>query len=195
MNLLDRAKHAVFEDEGPAETKAKPEPTPAVAYAIPAVAPSYSTATTNSDVYQSICAGSQFEDTESGKVLNKFLGPLAAISDTVMPPAIKVKSAMALAGVSLTPQAVLMEFDNLEVELRGMENTFKSQSEEFSKSEIDDKQKQLVETTQTVARLQMEIAQATQRLQQNTVEFNAAMQRRRMELGNQKSQYETYLKG
>src|SRR5271169_1482197 len=124
--LIESLKHLAFEEE-----PAKPEPESAPAAppaasltfaAAPAAAPPVTYApidagvvADNDEVYQKILSRTDFEGTNVAATIHKFLEPLKAISDTVMPPNIKFKTAVlqAKAQAGLTEDSILATFDTL----------------------------------------------------------------------------------
>jgi DNA repair exonuclease SbcCD ATPase subunit len=203
MSIADKLKHAVFtdEDDAPAKTGGKRAPiigqvaAPVVQNVSDVVAP---------DVYQAIRDGSQFESTDSYNLIQRFMAPLSSIPDSAMSPALKVKTAMlqAAAQSSVSAESILGEFDKIETELKCMADAFDSQCKQFNVAEVEHRNQRLTEIGAQIKALQeeqqklsTEVLQATQHLQQNETNFATAIQRRRMELANQKAQYETYLKG
>src|SRR5208283_3671502 len=101
--LLDSLKHLAFEEE-PAKPApaATPAAAPTVAQAVAAAAPpvAYSlpidagVVPDNDEIYQKILSKTDFESSAAAATIHKFLEPLKAIPDTVMPPNVKFKTAV-----------------------------------------------------------------------------------------------------
>ena len=214
MGLKETLKHTIFTDEeehSGIAAQAKPAspiigqpPQGPTSPTLTAVAPLAGVGETDSGVYDSILAGSRFEDTDSGKLIQKFLAPLSAISDSMMPPAVKFKTAVLQASAQSQTDAsqVLAAFDKIETELQCMEQAFDAQAKQFTCDHIDSRNQRLTEIAKEIEKLQneqselsSEVLHNTAHAQKNASDFTIAMQRRRVELAQQKAQFEAYLKG
>jgi hypothetical protein len=144
--FLDALKHVAFEDE-PAPPEKHTPPPAASSFAAPAfvstpvdAAPSstaYAPPTAyasidagvvpdNDSVYQTLLAKTDFESTTTAGTIHKFLDPLKAIPDTVMPTNVKFKTAVlqASAQAGLTEDGILGTFDTLKAKLQQEKDAF-----------------------------------------------------------------------
>ena len=73
----------------------------------------------NDAIYQTLLAKTDFEGTSTAATIHKFLDPLKAIPDTVMPSNVKFKTAVlqASAQAGLTADGILATFDTLKAKL------------------------------------------------------------------------------
>ncbi|MGA3023786.1 MAG: hypothetical protein ABSF98_03340 [Bryobacteraceae bacterium] len=211
--LLDTIKHLAFEEE---PTKAAPETTPAAA---PAVAPAMTAitppagyplpidtgvASDNDEVYQRILSRTDFEGTDAAATIRKFLDPLKAISDTVMPPSVKFQTAVvqAKAQAGLTEDSILATFDTLKASLQQEEDAFNQKAQQFAAREVKGRQDRIGQITAQITQFQQELAQLSGELVEAQgksthaqSQFVAAVQRRRNEIEQQKAHYTALLKG
>jgi len=211
--FLDSLKHLAFEEEpakpapdatpttvpthAPAMTAA-PEP---VAYSLPIDA---GVVPDNDEVYQKILAKTNFEGTAAAATIHKFLEPLKAIPDTVMPPNVKFKTAVlqAKAQAGLTEDSILATFDTLQASLKQEQDAFEAKAQQFAAREISGRQDRIGQISAQITQLQQELGQLSSELveaqgksthAQN--QFVAAVNRRGSEIEQQKEQYAAMLKG
>jgi hypothetical protein len=220
--FLEAIKHAAFEDE----------PTTPEKSAAPAIAPTFGSDATgtftaaaatasvayspaapidtgtpvadNDEVYQRIFSKTDFEDTDAATTIHKFLDPLKAIADTVMPPNVKFKTAVlqAKAQAGLTEENILSAFDKMTAQLQQEENAFAQKAQQFAAREVAGRQDRIGQITNQIAQLQQELGQLSGELIEAEgkaahaqSQFAAAAQRRSIEIQQQKAQYAALLKG
>jgi hypothetical protein len=219
--FTDTLKHMVFEDE-----PEKPEKTASTTATIPHTSPpaasavqshfappaSYEpaqpidagTVLDNDPVYQRILAKTDFEGTDVAATIHRFLDPLKAISDTVMPPNVKFKTAVvqAQAQAGLTDEAILSAFDKLKALLEQEQQAFETKAQQFAAREISDRQARIAQITSQISELQQELGRLSSELvdaqgkgSHAQGQFSAAAQRRAIEIEQQKAQYAALLKG
>jgi hypothetical protein len=215
--FLDAIKHIAFEDE-PEKTapNAKPAAPPAAA---PTFAPEVTSAASpvvymqpidvgvvpdHDEAYQKILSKTDFEGTDVAATIHKYLEPLKAISDTVMPPNVKFKTAVlqAKAQAGLTEDGILAVFDTLRARLQQEQAAFDEKEKQFVAREITGRQDRINQITAQIAQLQQELAQLSNELvdaqgksTHAQSHFVAATQRRSGEIEQQKAEYAALLKG
>lgn len=218
--FLDALKHVAFEDE-PAQP-AKHTPTPAtsaavatfaspvmesvqpVAYSQPIAAIDAGVVPDNDAVYQTLLAKTDFEGTTAAATIHKFLDPLKAIPDTVMPTNVKFKTAVlqATAQAGLTEDGILAAFDTLKTRLQQEKDAFGGKAQLFASKEVKGRQDQIAQITGQITELQQELARLSNELVEAQgksthaqSQFEAAVARRASELEQQKALYASLLKG
>jgi hypothetical protein len=215
--LLDSLKHLAFEEE-PQAAKPPASPSPpapaAVVSPIPnltAPAPiagypqtlSAGVIPDTDEVYQRLLAKTDFESTEAAATIHKYLQPLAAIPDNVMPPNVKFKTAVvqAKAQSGLTEAGILACFDGLHATLQKEQDAFNVKAQQFTAREIGERQDRIAQITaqigqlqQDLARLSSELLEAQGKAAHAQSQFSAAVQRRGSEIEQQKAQYADLLK-
>ncbi|MGA2886865.1 MAG: hypothetical protein ABSE51_02360 [Terracidiphilus sp.] len=216
--FLNALKEVAFEDEPAPPTKHTPPPA-ASAFSAPAIAPPTATAASSvpyalpidagvvpdSDaVYQTLLSKTDFEATPTAATIHKFLDPLKAIPDTVMPSNVKFKTAViqATAQAGLTEDGILGTFDTLKAKLQQEHDAFGGKAQQFAAREITGRQDQIQKITAQITELQQELAQLSNELvdaqgksTHAQSQFEAAVQRRGSELEQQKALYASLLKG
>jgi hypothetical protein len=217
-SIFDAVKHAVFEDEPePPHTSAAGSPNQA-AFAAPLghsavetppeVSPVHpvesGTVPDDDAVYQRLLAKTNFEATDAATTIHKFLDPLKAIPDSVMPPNIKFKTAVVQAGAQagLTEESILAAFDRLKAQLQLEQDAFADKAHQFEAREIASRQDRIGQISSQISALQQELANLSGELvaaqgksSHVQSQFAAAAQRRAMEIEQQKAQYASLLKG
>jgi hypothetical protein len=217
--FLDALKHVAFEDEPAPPEKhapAPPPPTPSFAqpaYSVPTpAAPAMAYAAPidagvvpdNDAVYQTLLAKTDFEATTAATTIHKFLDPLKAIPDSVMPTNVKFRTAVvqATAQAGLTEDGILGAFDTLKTKLQQEKETFASKAQLFAAHEITGRQDQIQKISEQITQLQQELARLSNELVEAQgkgthaqSQFDAAVQRRSSELEQQKALYASLLKG
>lgn len=224
-SILDAVKHAVFEEE-PEQTH-KPA-APMAAASEPVFAQSSTTAvqpaafqapplattpiqpidsgTVPDDdaVYQRLLSKTNFETTDAATTIHKFLDPLKAIPDSVMPPNVKFKTAVVQAGAQagLTEDSILGAFDHLKGQLQQEQTAFDEKARQFASREVSSRQEritqisaQITELQQELANLSGELVEAQGKATHAQSQFAAAAQRRLIEIEQQRAQYASLLKG
>ena len=158
----------------------------------------------NDAVYQTLLAKTDFESTPTAATIHKFLDPLKAIPDTVMPSNVKFKTAVlqASAQAGLTDESILSTFDALAAKLQQEKDAFGGKSQQFVAHEINGRQDQIQKISQQITQLQQQLAQLSTELVEAQgkgthaqSQFDAAVQRRSSEIEQQKALYASLLKG
>jgi hypothetical protein len=174
---------------------------PPVAYSLPidtGVVPD------SDEAYRRLLSKTDFEGTDVAATIHKFLEPLKAIPDTVMPPNIKFKTAVlqAKAQAGLTEDSILAVFDTLKAKLQQEEDAFNAKAQQFTAREITGRQDHIGQITAQITQLQQQLAQLSGELVEAQgksahvqSQFAAAAQRRGTEIEQQKTQYAALLKG
>ena len=224
--FLDALKQAAFEDEPAQPDKHAPAPPPPAfssppfsqpAFAAPAFAdasaaspapyalPIDAGVVPDSDsVYQTLLAKTDFESSSAAATIHKFLDPLKAIPDTVMPSNVKFKTAViqATAQAGLTEDGILGTFDTLKGRLQQEHDAFGQKAQQFAAREVAGRQdqiqkisEQITELQQELARLSNELVDAQGKATHAQSQFEAAVQRRSSELEQQRALYTSLLKG
>jgi hypothetical protein len=204
--ILDSLKHLAFEEEPEiAKTEAKPEgaaPHPTVTAST--VANGSGIVPGNDEIYKKLLSKTDFEGTEAAATIQKFLGPLAAIPDSAMPPNLKFKTAVlqAKAQAGLTEENILATFDALKATLQKELNSFNTKAQQFVAQDITGRQNRISQITAQITQLQQELAglsselvEAQGKATRAQSQFAAALARRSSELEQQKAQYAALLKG
>lgn len=221
--FLDTIKSVAFEEEPQQPEKHTPAPaapafsTPAFS-APPVAQPLASTDSTvpyalpinagvvpdNDAVYQTLLSKTDFEGTPTAATIHKFLDPLKAIPDTVMPSNVKFKTAViqATAQAGVTEDGILGTFDTLKAKLQQEHDAFGQKAQQFAAREVSGRQDQIQKITQQITELQQELARLSNELvdaegksSHAQSQFEAAVQRRASELEQQKALYASLLKG
>jgi hypothetical protein len=218
-SIFDAVKHAVFEDEpeathipataAPTEApSAHPVATSSAAPASFASSPAQpieTGAVPNDDpVYKKLLAKTDFEGTDVAATIHKYLDPLKVIADSVMPPNVKFKTAVlqASAQAGLNEAVILGAFDRLKAQLQQEQDAFEEKARQFASREVSNRQDRIAQITTQISQLQQELAglsgelvEAQGKATRAQSQFNAAAQRRAIEIEQQKAQYASLLKG
>jgi hypothetical protein len=225
--FLDALKQVAFEDEPPQPDKHAPAPPPPAFSSPPFSAPVFAPTPTSTDaaaaspapyalpveagvvpdndsVYQTLLAKTDFESTPAAATIHKFLDPLKAIPDTVMPSNVKFKTAViqATAQAGLTEDGILGTFDTLKGKLQQEHDAFGQKAQQFAAREVAGRQDQIqkisaqiTDLQQELARLSNELVDAQGKSTHAQSQFEAAVQRRGSELEQQRALYASLLKG
>jgi hypothetical protein len=218
--FLDALKHVAFEDEPAPPAKHAPTPVPSataaaftspvvesaqpLAYAPPIAAIDAGVVPDNDAVYQTLLAKTDFEGTSAAATIHKFLDPLKAIPDTVMPTNVKFKTAVlqATAQAGLTEDGILGTFDTLKAKLQQEKDSFGGKAQLFAAKEVKGRQDEIQQITEQITGLQQELARLSNELVEAQgksthaqSQFEAAVARRASELEQQKALYASLLKG
>ena len=221
--FLDALKQAAFEDEPAQPDKHAPAPAaPAFSsppFSQPVFAPMDASAASQApyalpidagvvpdsdSVYQTLLAKTDFEATSAAATIHKFLDPLKAIPDTVMPSNVKFKTAViqATAQAGLTEDGILGTFDTLKGKLQQEHDAFGQKAQQFAAREVAGRQDQIQKITEQITELQQELARLSNELvdaqgkaTHAQSQFEAAVQRRSSELEQQRALYASLLKG
>jgi len=206
--FLDGLKHMVFEDEPEkTNTSAPASAAPAKAPFVPTAAPTSvptaapnSTGTDGDDAYRRILAKTDFDSTDTGATIQKFLAPLANLP---MDAALKFKTAVAQASAQtgLSADKILATFDGLEAALGKEHDAFTLKAQQFTDREVNGRSQRISEITTQIGKLQQELSelstelvQAQSKASNAEAKFTAALDRRRSEIQQQKAQYAALLK-
>jgi len=216
--FLDTLKSVAFEEDPPKPEQHTPPPA-APAFSAPVISQSaeVSTASTpyalpidagvvpdNDSVYKTLLSKTDFESTPTAATIHKFLDPLKAIPDTVMPSNVKFKTAViqATAQAGLTEDGILGTFDTLKAKLQQEHDAFGQKEQQFEAREVAGRQQQIQKITEQITELQQELARLSNELVEAQgkathaqSQFEAAVQRRASELEQQKALYASLLKG
>ena len=218
--FLDTLKSVAFEDEpAPPEKHSTPPAPPPFAipsYSAPAAAPMDAASPApyalpidagvvpdHDPVYQTLLSKTDFESTPTAATIHKFLDPLKAIPDTVMPSNVKFKTAViqATAQAGLTEDGILSTFDTLKAKLQQEHDAFGVKEQQFVAREITGRQDQIQKISEQITQLQQQLAQLSTELvnaqgkaAHAQSQFEAAVQRRTSELEQQKALYASLLK-
>jgi hypothetical protein len=227
--FLDALKQVAFEDEPAPPEKHTPAPSapsfvapsfsaPEAAPQAPSAyqAPAYPQAPAlsqaidagvvpdNDAVYQTLLSKTDFEGTTTAATIHKFLDPLKAIPDTVMPTNVKFRTAVlqASAQAGLTEDSILGTFDTLKGRLQQEHDAFGQKAQQFAAREVAGRQDQIqkisdqiVQLQQELGRLSNELVDAQGKSTHAQSQFEAAVQRRASEIEQQKALYASLLKG
>ena len=171
----------------------------------PASAPPMSEETEH--VYQRILAKTNFDATQVCATIHKYLDPLSAIPSLDDRTKFKTAVIQAKAQEGLSQEKILATFDGLKVALQNEQESFANSAAATKQREIDDRQKKVQEVTDAIAQKQKEIAQLQQRLSEVTTDlvgaqgkiqraesqFAIAVQRRALEIDQEKAKYVSLL--
>jgi len=221
--FIDSIKHVIIEDDDPkpqGQTQAHPQPhteaAPPVAAPVatstevsyhPASAPPMTEETEH--VYQRILAKTNFDTTQVAATIHKYLDPLSAIPALDERTRFKTAVIQAKAQEGLSQEKILATFDGLKVALQNEQESFANSAAATKQREIDDRQKKVQEVTEAIAQKQKEISQLQQSLSDVTTElvgaqgkiqraesqFAIAVQRRALEIDQEKAKYVSLLQG
>ena len=159
--------------------------------------------------YQRILAKTNFEATQVSATIHKYLDPLSAIPSMDDRTKFKTAVVQAKAQEGLSQEKILATFDGLKVALRNEQDSFAASAEATKQHEIADRQKKVQDITDAIAQKQKEVAQLQQRLTDVTAEltgaqgkiqraesqFTLAVQRRALEIDQEKAKYASLLQG
>jgi hypothetical protein len=216
--FLDALKSVAFEEEPQKPEKNVPAPA-APAFSRPMVSGTDEAAATpapfalpidagvvpdNDSVYKALFSRTDFEGTPTAATIHKFLDPLKAIPDAVMPSNVKFRTAViqATAQAGLAEDGILGTFDTLKAKLQQEHEAFGQKEQQFGAREITGRQEQIQKITEQITDLQQQLAQLSNELvnaqgkaTHARSQFEAAVQRRGSELEQQKALYTSLLKG
>ncbi len=152
------------------------------------------------DFYQKLVARTDFEQTKIAATLHLYLDPLANLPlDATMKFKTAIAQAKAQAGV--TEDAILSAFDDMKTSLSQAQSSFNTKAAAFETTEITARQARLTEIQTQITALQAEQTQVSTDLSEAQAKsartqsgFNSAIQRRSVEIDQQKAQYAAMLK-
>jgi nitrate reductase NapAB chaperone NapD len=159
--------------------------------------------------YQRILAKTNFDATQVAATIHKYLDPLAAIPSLDERTRFKTAVVQAKAQEGLSQEKILATFDGLKVALQNEQQSFAASADATKQHEIADRQKKVQDITDAIAAKQNEISQLQQRLSDVTTElvgaqgkiqraesqFTIAVQRRALEIDQEKAKYVSLLQG
>lgn len=208
MPFIDLIKKAIFEDEPQAQQPAKSGPAP-TSGRVPQSAPaaSYVPLTgRDNQFYARLAKQTDLSAVPELAKIEQYAAPLAAV---ITDKSLRYKAALATAQAQggLTKDAILRGFDTLLSVLDSSATTFDRQTSEVGKAEVDSKLAQINEMNEAVQQKQKEIADLQQQVKsaQSQVEvsrsklqdakssFASALDRRRVEIQQQRKEFETIL--
>lgn len=157
--------------------------------------------TSSNSMYGKLKSLTDFDNTDVGQILNKYLLPLASVNlDEATKFDIAMKQAAAHEG--LTKEKVLSTFDGLNSILITQQNGFNTSVNSFEAGEIQAKKEAIGQVTAQIndlsnqlTKLSMDVAAAQSKEDNTKKDFNAAMSLRTSELNTQKAKYQSILKG
>lgn len=204
MPFMDLIKRAIFEDEPQAAQPAKPAPSTARS---PQPASTYAPMTArDNQFYARLVKQTDLSAVPELAKIEQCAAPLASV---ITDKSLRYKAALATAQSQggLTKEAILKGFDNLLNLLNSSATTFNKQSDEVACTEVDAKIAQMSEINDSIQQKQKEIAELQQqaksiqsqvevsraRLAEAKANFAAALERRRVEIQQQRKEFETIL--
>jgi hypothetical protein len=214
MPFMDLIKNAIFEEEPQAKQPARPVPGNAPAstpsptrQSTFAPSPEAATeATGDNQFYARLVKQTDFSAVPDLAKIESFAAPLAGV---ISDKSLRYKAAMATAQSQggLTKEAILKGFDSLITVLDSSAASFKKQSDDVGKTEVDarmgqvsdlnaaieQKQKEIADMQQQVKTKQAQVETARGKLQGAKADFAAAYQRRKAEIQQQRKEFETIL--
>jgi hypothetical protein len=210
MPFLDLIKNAIFEEEAQPKPPVSPahgnRPVASPAPEKPSSFASPATSTSDNAFYARLAKQTDLAAVSELAKIESFAAPLVnVISDK----SLRYKAALATAQsqAGLTKQAILNGFDRLASVLDASAETFKKQSDEVGKTEvetraalvsdltaaIEQKQKEILDMQQQVKAKQAEMETSRAKLEQAKADFAAAYQRRKAEIQQQRKEFEVIL--
>ena len=214
MPFLDLIKNAIFEEEPQAKQPARPAssaapvPTPTAGRTstFSSSPPAATMATDDNKFYARLVKQTDFSAVPDLAKIESFAAPLASV---ITDKSLRYKAAMATAQsqAGLTKDAILKSFDSLVTVLDSSAASFKKQSDDVGKTEVDarvaevndltaaitQKQKEIADMQQQVKAKQAQVEMAQAKLQGAKADFAAAYQRRKAEIQQQRKEFETIL--
>ncbi len=214
MPFMDLIKNAIFVEDpqvkqsarsapGAAPVTIPSQPRESTLTASPATAVA---GTGNNQFYTRLVKQTDFSAVPDLAKIESFAAPLASV---ISDKSLRYKAALATAQsqAGLTKEAILNGIDSLITVLDSSAATFKKQSDDVGKTEvdartvqmndlnaaIDQKQKEIADMQQQVKAKQAQIETARAKLQGAKADFAAAYQRRKAEIQQQRKEFETIL--
>jgi hypothetical protein len=157
--------------------------------------------------YQRILAKTNFNATQIAATIHRYLDPLSAIPSLDERTKFKTAVIQAKAQEGLSQEKILATFDGLKVALQNEQNSFAASAAATKQHELSDRQKKVQEITDAITQKQKEISQLQQALADVTTElvaaqgkiqraesqFAIAVQRRALEIDQEKAKYASLL--
>jgi DNA repair exonuclease SbcCD ATPase subunit len=214
--IIDTIKHAIIEDDDPkSQTTPQSHPTAHAPSVTPSAGATHTVADTQpmgeegEHIYQRILTKTSFDSTQVAATVHKYLDPLKAIPSLDERTRFQTAVIQAKAQEGLTREKILATFDGLKVALQNEQESFTNSAQATRNREITERQKRVQEAIDEIAQKQKEIAQLQQRLTEMTSElqeaqakiqrtesqFAIAVQRRTLEIDQEKARYASLLQG
>lgn len=207
MPFMDLIKKAIFEEEPQAQQPAKGSPGPAATRPVePAPSAYVPMATRDNQFYARLAKQTDLNAVPELAKIEAFAAPLATV---IADKGLRYKAALATAQSQggLTKEAILKGFDALLNVLNSSANTFNKQTDEVSRTEVDAKIARISDLNESIQQKQKEIADLQQqarsmqsqaevsraKLQEAKNNFAASLERRRVEIQQQRKEFETIL--
>src|SRR5437899_11161890 len=208
MPFLDLIKKAIFEEEPQVEKPAKSAPAPVAGRAPQSTpAPSYVPMTgRDNQFYARLAKQTDLSAVPELAKIEQYAAPLASV---ITEKSLRYKAALATAQSQggLTKDAILKGFDTLLKLLDSSASTFNKQTDEVGKTEVEakigqisdmneaiqQKQKEITDLQQQVKSMQAQAEVSRAKLQEAKGNFAAALERRRVEIQQQRKEFETIL--
>lgn len=206
MPFMDLIKRAIFEEEPQAPQPTKSAPAPATGRS-PQPASTYAPMTArDNQFYTRLAKQTDLSAVPELAKIEQYAAPLASV---IADKSLRYKAALATAQSQggLTKEAILRGFDNLLNLLNSSATTFNKQSDEVARTEVDakiaqisdinnsiqQKQKEITELQQQAKSMQSQVEGSRAKLQEAKGNFAAALERRRVEIQQQRKEFETIL--
>jgi len=215
MPFMDLIKNAIFEEapeqpKQPAVRPASGTPGPSAAPAMEKtstyVAPGVSSGAGENQFYARLASQTDLTAVADLAKIESFAAPLVSV---IPDKSLRYKAAMATAKsqAGLSRESILGGFDKLLTVLDSSADSFKRQSDQVGKTEvdsrvamvndlnasIDQKQKEIADMQQQVKAKQAELESSRSKLQKARSDFAAAYQRRKAEIQQQRQEFEALL--
>ena len=206
MPFMDLIKKAIFEDAPQGQQPAKPAPSPSAARPLDP-APAYvPMGTRDNQFYARLAKQTDLSAVPELAKIEAFAAPLASV---ITDKSLRYKAALATAQSQggLTKDAILRGFDTLLAVLNSSASAFGKQTDDVSRTEVDAKIAQIGDINETIQQKQKEITDLQQqvksmqsqtevsraKLQEAKSNFAAALERRKLEIQQQRKEFETIL--
>lgn len=194
-----KLRNLVFEEEKqtPVKQDIKPQqdtPRPSLVTTPTVVEPS-----SNTSAYDLLLTKTDFNTTDAGKTLKKYLDTLVGIA---LDERVKTQTAMAQAKAldGLTPSKVLGTFDSITNQINTEVNNFKTFSDRKTAQEIDARKQQIEDTQKQITELQnkqiqltTDMANAQMKIDHAKADFQNAVAKRTAEINDQRAHYASIL--
>src|SRR5271157_782525 len=208
MPFMDLIKKAIFEEEPQAQQPVKSAPASMAGRTPqPAPAPTYVPMTgRDNQFYARLAKQTDLSAVPELAKIEQYAAPLASV---ISDKSLRYKAALATAQSQggLTKDAILRGFDTLLNLLDSSATTFNKQTDEVGKTEVDaklgqvsdineaiqQKQKEIADLQQQVKSMQSQAEVSRAKLQEAKNNFTAALERRRVEIQQQRKEFETIL--
>jgi hypothetical protein len=177
---------------------------PTYALSLPTTLPPPAAPTTDDtdEVYQKLADKTNFDSTDVGKLVQKYLAPLASIPGTDAGTKIRIAIAQMKAQENVGDVDILAAFSELKAAVQHQIETFGQHSDDFVAKEVTAKLARIEAAKAEVRSLQDEInglvaesSEAQVKASRLTALFNAAVVRRQYEITTQEAQVTALLKG